>query len=296
MIRPLFFLTVILNFSVGATEITFSTWNIEWLTTDPNYRIKQSQRGIQDFQQLSEVFTKISSQSFHIMAFQEINSKKGLEKITGPNYQYFFSDRSKNKHRHQQFININQYTGFAISKGINVRDMEDINLTPSLFNKQRFAAYVVVSINQEKPIHLLSVHLKSGCFNARKNTKACKLIEKQAKTLNAWILEKQRKSQSFILLGDFNHNLAYPNDWLWAIITDNTQPKIELNSQKTNAACLVKSKFKLNNTYRYRYLIDHIISSPDLALGQSKQITFTKYQALNYNLSDHCPLASKRSL
>ncbi len=288
--------TLLVHFPAVSAEYTFSTWNLEWLTTNPSKRIEPSQREASDFKALSKVFSKVPNPSLHIMSFQEVDSKEALEQVTGDGYQYFFSERSRSKHRDLQFEGINQYTGFAVSKGINVQNPDDINLMPSQFNKLRFATYIVVDIPKKKPIHLLSVHLKSGCFAARKNTNSCRALAKQGKSLNGWIKERQKKGQSYAILGDFNHNLAYPNDWLWRILTKNTSTQVSLTSKNTRAECRVRSRSNPTKTHQYRNLIDHIVSSPDLPLNQAKQITFTKHDVLSHRLSDHCPLVSTAKL
>ncbi|MBD1559053.1 endonuclease/exonuclease/phosphatase family protein [Vibrio sp. S9_S30] len=297
LLARFFFLpTVIIHFPAASAEFAFSTWNLEWLTTHPSKKIESSQRVARDFNMLNKAFDKVSEQSWHIMSFQEVDSEEALKRVTGPGYQYFLSERSRNKHQDLQFEDINQYTGFAVSEGINVQNRDDINLTPSQYNKLRFATYIVVYPPTRKPIHLLSIHLKSGCFAARKNTKSCKVLAKQGKSLNAWIKERQRNDQSYVILGDFNHNLAYPNDWLWRILTKNVNDHIVLNSKNTKAECRVRSRSNPTKTHQYRNLIDHIVSSPDLALRQAKQVAFTKHDVLNYRLSDHCPLVSKAKL
>ncbi|EGU56988.1 hypothetical protein VINI7043_22507 [Vibrio nigripulchritudo ATCC 27043] len=295
MKRFLLFLLTAIHYPALATELTLSTWNIEWLTTNPSKRIEPSLRKDRDFVALRDVFSRISEQPMHIFSFQEVDSEEALMRVTGTGYQYYFSDRARKKHQDLQFEDINQYTGFAVSEGIEVSDPDDLNLLPGQFNKLRFATYIVAKPKAEKPIHLLSIHLKSGCFAAKRKTDACRVLAKQGNSINAWITERLTNNQSFVIIGDFNHNLAYPNDWLWKILSKGTKGQVVLNSKNTSAECRVRSRTNPTKTHQYRNLIDHVVSSSDLNLSQSKQITFSKKEALSYRLSDHCPLTSTLS-
>ncbi|MDN3685881.1 hypothetical protein QW180_29450 [Vibrio sinaloensis] len=70
-------------------------------------------------------------------------------------------------------------------------------------SKLRFATYVVIQPNSERPIHLLSVHLKARCSGAYKNNRDCRILKQQGERLNQWINEKEVANQAYVILGDF---------------------------------------------------------------------------------------------
>lgn len=271
--------------TVAGTKYT--TWNIEWLTSHPSERFKPSQRNDQDFAALQKHFATIDSD---ILAFQEVNDKEALQRVVGSDYQLYFSERSKSQSRHHQFEGTNQYTGFAVKNGIEIKNKADLRLDRSRNSKLRFASYVIVSPNSSEPIHALSVHLKAGCSGAYRNSKDCKTLKQQGVALNQWIAQREGNNQEYIVLGDFNHNLTYRDDWLWEIMVSGTNAK--LASKQSKPACKVKSRNNPNRTHQFRSLIDHIIVSDGLRYSKPTQDLFPVPDVLNYQLSDHCALSA----
>lgn len=283
----LFALTLLLFpfFTVAGTKYT--TWNIEWLTSHPSERFKPSQRNDQDFSALQQHFAAIDSD---ILAFQEVNDKEALQRVIGTDYQVYFSQRNQSQFRDHQFDGINQYTGFAVRNGIEVQNKADLRLDSSRNSRLRFASYVVIHPNGSEPIHALSAHLKAGCSGAYRNNKDCKTLKQQGAVLNQWIEQREENNQNYIILGDFNHNLAYEGDWLWKTITSGSNAR--LASKRSKAECKVKSRNHPNRTHQFRSLIDHIIVSGGLKYSQPTQDLFPIPHVLNYQLSDHCPLSA----
>ena len=118
-----FFILIFSSFTSNA--ITLSTWNMEWLTLNSVEKFSSSERHEQDFEQLNNYFVQSNSQ---ILAFQEVDSIKAIQRIVGNDYQIFISDRSSNSKK--QFNDINQYTGFAIHTSISASDPRDFSLLP----------------------------------------------------------------------------------------------------------------------------------------------------------------------
>lgn len=272
-----------------ASPFTFATWNIEWLSTQPSAQFKASVRSEQDYQQLAHYFEQISPQ---VLAFQEVNDVQALEKIIhSERFNIILSERAINTNR--QFDGINQFTGFAIDKRMTFTNQPDLDLLPSSTSKLRLATYVVVQSHSDKPIHMLSLHLKAGCSGAKKNSHSCTIINKQVKVLNTWLKERVTNEQPFIVAGDFNHNLSYQNDWLWRVLSHGVNDDITLVTKTTKAKCLVKSNRNRNQTHQFRHLIDHIIVSKDLTPSNTVQTVFSKQDVLKRQLSDHCPISTQ---
>lgn len=280
---------LVLPFDVLAdSSLTLSTWNIEWLSSSPSDQFVQSQRTTGDYLALEEHFSLMKSD---VLAFQEVNDEAALQKVIGKGYDIVFSDRTQERHTEKRFHDINQFTGVAIKHGINWQDMPDVLLDQRSNSKLRFATYVVIQPNSERPIHLLSVHLKARCSGAYKNNRDCRILKQQGERLNQWINEKEVANQAYVILGDFNHNLSYPNDWLWNTLTQSN--RAQLATQRTRAECKVRSRKQPNKTHRFRSLIDHIIVSDQIKLSAPKQDVYPSQQVLKHQLSDHCPITAQ---
>lgn len=276
-------------FSASAEKrINLSTWNIEWLSSAPSERFPQSHRNADDYSTLASHFSQMDTD---VLAFQEVNDKKALQKVIGNDYTVYFSNRSEAKNRRHQFDDINQYTGFAVRKGIEVNNQRDVILDTSNGSKLRFATYIVLTPDDQQPIHLLSVHLKARCSGEYKGNRDCKILKQQGKVLNSWIKQREKENQNYVILGDFNHNLNYQGDWLWKSIAKGNSAV--LATKDTKAECKVKSRNNPNKAHRFRSLIDHIIVSENIALSQPRQNVFATQVVVRYQLSDHCPMSAK---
>lgn len=284
-----------------AGSILITSWNIEWLSTVDKTSRLSTPRTQKDIDVLASYFKHISPT---VLLFQEVDSSKAIQNIVGNNYTVYLSERAKEQHKHNQFDDINQYTGIAVKKGIQVHDPTDIRLNSSSYSKLRFATYLIIdkeksstdrkassTSEDHNKIHLLSIHLKAGCSGKFTPSKSCITLKQQGLELNLWIKERVYNKESFIVAGDFNHNLSYPNDWFYSEITQAVQAKTSLASRKTTANCVVKSNRNPEKTHQFRSLIDHMIISSDLTDSQVTQHVYSKSDVLNYQLSDHCPVS-----
>ncbi|EGU30246.1 endonuclease/exonuclease/phosphatase family protein [Vibrio scophthalmi] len=273
--------------TLAQQEIKISTWNMEWLDIKGNKRFKPSLRSNADFSKMSYYFRQIDTP---ILAFQEVSSKAAIQRVVGENYTIYLSDRSDAKNQHLQFNDINQYTGFAVKNGLSVSDPSDFSLLgDKRRDKLRFASYIVLHDRFKQPVHLLSLHLKARCSGQYKSNDNCKTLKQQGVELNRWILQREQRKQPYIISGDFNHNLAYPNDWLWKEIARYSQA--HLSTRNVNADCIVRSRNKPSRTHQFRSLIDHIVVSHHFVIDSAKQDLFARDDILRYQLSDHCPLS-----
>ena len=296
MIKRLIFLYVVVLCPLPTQAqqlVNLSSWNMEWLDLHGNERFAPSLRNSDDFYKMSHYLeTPIPM----ILAFQEVSSNEAISKVVGDQYNIYLSDRSLAKFDHLQFEDINQYTGFAVAKSLPVSDPTDINLLSSTQSnskrKLRFASYII--IETEQPIHLLNVHLKAGCSGKFRTNRNCNTLRQQAKAMNDWISDREASNQSYAIVGDFNHNLAYPNDWMWEVLAENTSAR--LATQNTKANCKVRSRNDPNQLHQFRSLIDHMVVSKSLELSVPKQMTFRPDDVLNYQLSDHCPISATLTL
>ncbi|WP_038176653.1 MULTISPECIES: endonuclease/exonuclease/phosphatase family protein [Vibrio] len=271
--------------AIGFSSFNYSTWNLEWLSSTPSSKFTASQRSDADYQALRHHFQRTESD---IIAFQEVNDAEALRRVIGNDYRLFFSDRSHPDNRHRQFTDINQFTGIAVRHGISVSDKPDLKLDKESNSRLRFAAYVVVAPESNQPLHVLSVHLKARCSGAYKANAACRKLKQQGQALNRWIQQREVANQRYLILGDFNHNLSYPSDWLWQEITQGSSALLATKS--TQAVCKVRSRKQPNKTHQFRSLIDHVITSHQLTTKNVSQVAYQTPDLFKYQLSDHCPI------
>jgi endonuclease/exonuclease/phosphatase family metal-dependent hydrolase len=279
-----FFILIFSSFTSNA--ITLSTWNMEWLTLNSVEKFSSSERHEQDFEQLNNYFVQSNSQ---ILAFQEVDSIKAIQRIVGNDYQIFISDRSSNSKK--QFNDINQYTGFAIHTSISASDPRDFSLLPKKKNsKLRYATYVIATIDKQ-PVHLLSVHLKSGCLGQKKKNYACSTLEQQTQELTDWINTREKNHDAYLILGDFNHTLAHPRSWLWKNINNQTTETPYLLTEKTKGSCTIKQWKRGWPKYTtFTRLIDHGVTNMSEERFNIIQQQFEQADVKKYQLTDHCPI------
>ncbi len=275
-------LLVFCSASFAQNSINVSSWNIEWLS-EQGGNVPRSEK---DFEKLTYYMDKTQAD---VLAFQEVANASAIQKVIGDKYIVYLSDRADSTNRHLQFKDSNQYTGFAVRKGISVIDEPDFAISQGN-SKLRFASYIVLNPNQAVETHLLSVHLKAGCSGAYRNNRDCEIVKQQGQALATWIKKREAAKQRYVVLGDFNHNLAYEGDWLWDTISQNSDAT--LKTKNTNAECKVRSNRNPKKTHQFRSLIDHIIVSNNLKASTAVQTTFKTQDVLEYKLSDHCPVST----
>lgn len=269
-----------------AEPLTISSWNIEWLSTNEAVNKFSDKRDQADFDKLGTYFQSLNAD---VVAFQEVDDVNAIQRVAGDLYQILMSDRALPKNSNHQFKEVNQYTGFAVRKGVALTDYADFPLETASNSKLRFASYIVIE-TETKPIHMLSVHLKAGCSGAYKSNRDCSRLKEQAQQLNKWIKQRERNNEDYAILGDFNHNLAYSRDWMWKELTQYTDA--QLATRKTRADCKVRSNRNNHRTHQFRSVIDHIVVSESLNADPAKQQVFNTQDVLNYKLSDHCPVST----
>lgn len=279
--RRLAIITLFLSPITMADTLSVFNWNLEWLSSTPAKHIKSSMRDAEDLQIYRDIFQTHQPQ---IIVFQEVNDSAILQTILGPEYTVVMSDRARPSASALQYRDINQYTGVAIARSVPFSDPSDLVLSPG--RKLRFATYVILHPDTAA-IHLLSIHLKAGCIGKfYENKNSCQTLKQQGQQLNHWIKERIASNQSYMVIGDFNHDLAYPNDWMWQILSQNLSPMPSLMTRDIAPNCI-----GIGKTKPYRQIIDHLISSPDIRADNLTQIMYSPSQR-RFQLSDHCPVAA----
>ncbi|WP_158075536.1 endonuclease/exonuclease/phosphatase family protein [Salinivibrio costicola] len=279
--------------------LTVATWNFEWLTLKADQRA--GIRHEEDYLQLAAILAQISPD---VLAFQEVDSPEALARVVPKEkYNYYFSDRyaALKSSSHSQ-----QLTGIAVRKGWQVDDRKDFReiALPGLFGPPslRYGAYVVITPPGHAPIHVLSVHLKSGCFHQRQGTSSCKKLSQQFRALAEWLADRDDKN--VIIAGDFNRYIGENNDPFWHTFNahrleiEANPPNIVNVTKNVRARCKARRynwRTQTWNQVMYSRLVDHVLVSEPLAnqWQYSFQYQFDYHKVMTYRLSDHCPIVAR---
>ena len=296
LIMPALFLVLCSSFISQATELKLASWNIAWLGShEYNHRTKT------DYQQLAMYAKQLDAD---VIALQEVESEYWARKVFGNDYDYYFSTKD--------WV---QRVGVAIKKSQNFT-VEAKEYKALDVGKVRYGMDVTLTKNG-KTLHLLAVHLKSGCFAApldgrsvkampstsvkeEKHKEACTKLSKQITPLEQWIDLHASQDAAYIVLGDFNRRfsqdiaLKYSEDkGLWQALNDDGKETLWTPTMTANSGCW--------GGY-YKEYIDHIIFGPKAKEkyieSSFEQLIFKpKYtKESSRNLSDHCPISVKIKL
>ena len=188
----LVFLLKAIPVCAGAAEIKIASWNIYWLTSeDPDHH----RRKADDYTRLAGYANDLGAD---VIALQEVDA--GFVRKVFPPQQYRIELSNRRDTR--------QRTGFAIRKGIRYRRLPDYRELSTKWGL-RYGAVIELEVGGRK-IDLMSVHLKSGCFDRdldRPITASCRELKSQVRPLESWIDRRLERGRAFVLLGDFNRRM-----------------------------------------------------------------------------------------
>jgi endonuclease/exonuclease/phosphatase family metal-dependent hydrolase len=219
-----------------------------------------------------------------VLAVQEVDGEAALSRVVDTDvYDVHVDDRPKGS------LNGQQNTGFAFKRGLTVVRQPDFTaLDVQGDGRLRYGARIDVTHNGQT-IQLLSVHLKSGCFENRTRSADCPLLPAQVPVLEGWIDGAARGPRAFIVLGDFNRRLNQPGDRVWADLDDGDPANADLTAltQDMPVSCRDNA---------FTELIDHSVVDPRalpwVDRASFRQVTYRQAdKAVWHKLSDHCPVA-----
>jgi endonuclease/exonuclease/phosphatase family metal-dependent hydrolase len=293
----------------SAGRLKLATWNVEWLIAPQELRrlrrdclpkgvppgrrerfvpcdvATDLERSASDFAALARYARRLDAD---VIALQEVDGPAAA-RLVFPGYAFCFTSR-----RHVQ------NTGFAIRRGIPYRCAEYARL--ALDGRVRRGAELVLYPGESRELHLLSVHLKSGCGRRSLDSgrEACIVLAQQVPVLERWIDERAKRGQRFAVLGDFNRDLLDDRGparspsgslrSLWAEIDDGDPPEADLVNPAEGQRFRNCSPRQNHAGY-----IDHIVLSRSLAWhlvpGSFERLVYQPDEALSLRLADHCPVA-----
>jgi endonuclease/exonuclease/phosphatase family metal-dependent hydrolase len=218
-----------------------------------------------------------------ILAVQEVDGEAALRRVVDPEvYDVHVDDRPKGT------LNGQQNTGFAFKRGLTVTRQPDFTaLDIRGDGRLRYGARMDL-VHNGHTLKLMSVHLKSGCFENTTTSTDCPTLLAQIPVLEGWIDEAARGAEPFIVLGDFNRRFNVPGDQVWAELDDGDPGNADLTT-------ITKDMPVSCRTNELPEFIDHIVLDRRAAVWADRtsfrQITYRQADREVWDkLSDHCPV------
>jgi 5'-nucleotidase (lipoprotein e(P4) family) len=184
-----------------------------------------------------------------------------------------------------------QKTGFAIRTGIPFRCNGDLTALDD-DGASRPGADMTLWPDTPHTVRVLSVHLKSGCFDRplsdRQNV-VCARLQNQVPVLSQWVSERHAAGEAFAIMGDFNRRLEIDaglpsSDSLWAALAASA-PVARISAGEAYRPCRAGE--------RYAAFIDNIVLGGALAELRRNLVHVTMADApADAVLSDHCLLGA----
>jgi endonuclease/exonuclease/phosphatase family metal-dependent hydrolase len=197
--------------------LTLATWNLEWLVTPATFNqlrgsctrdgvsrdifarslpcdvVAKLERSASDFAGLARYAERLDAD---VIALQETDGPAAARQVFRA-HAFCFTGGTEV-----------QNTGFAIRRGIAFRCGRDLKAL-ALGDTLRRGAELILYPDTPQELHLLSVHLKSGCARPPLDSgqDACARLARQAPVLAAWIAAEAAAGRRFVVMGDFNRDL-----------------------------------------------------------------------------------------
>lgn len=271
--RPLALLALLVVALPAAAQapLRVATWNLEWLTERESPA--GAPRSDADFAALARYADVLDAD---VVALQEVDGPAAAARVFSPERYAFYFEPGDNLQR----------TGFAVRRSLTVVDDPDYVALRNGNERLRAGAVITVSV-AGRPLRLMSVHLKSGCF-ARPladDSDACQSLRPQIPLLEAWIDRAAASDTAFVVLGDFNRRLGTPGDEVWATLDDADPADADLTA-------VTEGRVSACENGRYPDYIDHLVLDRQaagwLVPGSFRQLVYDDGETAQ--LSDHCPI------
>jgi endonuclease/exonuclease/phosphatase family metal-dependent hydrolase len=262
--------------------LKIASWNLEFLAERDGAGCEP--RIAEDYAAMRRIADSVDAD---VIAFQEAENPAAAARVFDPaRYTIVMEDRPGEvsgtcggAHPSQLFIR--QAVGFAVRKGLAFDRNPDVTSLMTGNPQLRSGIDITVRPANRRPIRLLGVHLKSGCFSGT-DGKVCPALLAQVPALEAWIDQAALGPTRFVVLGDWNRRLALPADAIWTEIDDGHPANAHLRLADAGIAPACDP--------RYTSFIDHIVLDRRAA---KSMIAFseTHYAPGEKHYSDHCPVA-----
>ena len=271
-------------------RLRIATWNLEWLVSAATahaarLRCREGKRTLlpcdvafdgarssPDFARLAAYARELDAD---VVAFQEVEDADTAARIFG-GYRFCLSGRR-----------LTQNLGFAVRKGLAFQCGPDV-ASLAMTGAARPGVTMVLDPGGPRELHLLTVHLKSGCADAPLDSSrpACSLLASQVPRIGAWMNLESRAGHRHVVLGDFNR--AWESEGAAAAITPTADATPQLYDPGDSSG--FRSCYSGQGFTRY---IDHLLVGRGAGLGivpgSFFRVRFEPADVRRYRLSDHCP-------
>ncbi len=266
-------------------RLRIATWNLEnlhavdgqsvYLAPDPS-----AKRFALDYERI-KCYVRLFDPD--ILAVQEVDGEEALSRVVDTDvYDVHVSSRP------QGSLNGKQNTGFAYKRGLTVMPQPDFTALDVAGNGSlRYGTRIDLTFHGQT-VKLMSVHLKSGCFDNPSTSSACPTLLAQIPVLETWIDEAAQQDDAFIVLGDFNRRLNQPLDVVWADLDDAQPLNADLTAITENMPIACQSD-------KFTEFIDHLVfdrrSSAWVETSSFRHLTYRQQDKEVWDkISDHCPV------
>ena len=198
-------------------SLKLATWNMEWLLTpegfnalkdhctpagDTQRRQRRSlpcdvaanlERSATDVAAMARYARQLDAD---VIALQDVDGADAARQIF-PRHEFCFTGGPAV-----------QNTGFATRRGLPFRCGADLAAL-SLGDTVRRGATIVLYPGTRRELHLLGVHLISGCARVQLGTRehSCERLARQGPALHDWVAGEAQAGARYAVLGDFNRDL-----------------------------------------------------------------------------------------
>ena len=268
-----------------ALELRVAAWNLEHL--DDANDAGCVGRADSDYAALAE---RIDALGADVIAFQEVENAAAARRVfdaerwsvevsSRPSTGYGFACRGRPEGRLGHLA-----TGIAVREGLEYTRNADVSALAAGSRFRRWGTDVTVERDGQS-LRVLSVHLKSGCWGANQDDNAsaassCATLREQVEEIVAWIADRCSEGQAFVVAGDFNRRLAIPDDWAWALLTEDA-PERSLPTAGRISRC----------DARYPEFIDHLVF--DAHAGLSMALGSFEEGERSDPHPDHCAVSAR---
>ncbi|MAD88449.1 MAG: endonuclease [Pseudoalteromonas sp.] len=271
-------------------SLAVATWNIEHLAENNGQGCKA--RSEADYKKLKAYASNLNAD---IVALQEVESAKAVARVfPEKEWQIIISDRPDSQTytcRESGLTSTQQKVAFVVRNSVKIDSVEQLKAIAAPRAGLRQGIKLTIQHEDEK-LHIVNLHLKSGCFvddYLDSDKESCAVLSQQIKILDNYLESQQLNQENWIVLGDFNHRLANPNNRFRkdlfhspGLFGDKSFPNNQLqNLTDGKTGCHPK----------YPAPIDHIFVSSALSTKyNSESLKFHYFDNMNIDdmLSDHC--------
>ncbi|MEM7253255.1 MAG: endonuclease/exonuclease/phosphatase family protein [Pseudomonadota bacterium] len=219
----------------AADTIRIATWNLNNLHFKTHQALRNGApaRSTHDYKTLGYYAARLKAD---VIALQEANGPRAAKRVFPPNaFDLYFSGRHLEDTK-QGRKSDRIYTGFAVRRGVfeSVDKGDYQALSVKHDNRYRTRWGVSLTLRRDgRALHLLNVHLKSGCFTGalkRPRDANCATLARQLRPLETWIDERAANGDAFVVLGDFNRALDVhqDRDHFWQALNDGEPAALSL--------------------------------------------------------------------